>query len=144
MNKLVIKEFTLSEHDSAVALWKRTEGVCNCDKCMHFDSKEQLGKYFARNPGMSFVAIENNTVVGTILAGHDGRTGLIYRLTVAQELQRKGIGKQLVDKSVEALKQEGMKNIKIFVLNDNEGGNSFWGNAGFTDFTIASTRNKEI
>ena len=146
---MIIKEFTLSDYESVHALWYGTEGVCKCEKCTFLDSREQIEKYLLRNPAMSFIAVENghnseDTVVGAILAGHDGRTGLIYRLTVAEEFRNRGIAGQLVEKSLEALKAEGLIAVKIFVLGDNDTGNAFWEKIGFKKFDIAVTRGKEI
>jgi len=144
MTNLIIKEFTIAHYEAANVLWYSTEGVCNCDKCMRLDSKENIGKYLKRNPGMSFVAVDSDSVVGTILCGHDGRTGLIYRLTVLPELHRKGVGKELVARSLEVLKKEGITAVKAFVLSDNEKGNAFWEKIGFKEFDIAVTRAKSI
>jgi ribosomal protein S18 acetylase RimI-like enzyme len=144
MNNLVIKEFTLSEYEMAYELWHSTKGVCNCDKCMHYDSKEEIERYLKKNPGMSFAAIENGELVGIVLAGHDGRTGLIYRLTVSEKFRKRGIAKRLVEKSLVALKKDGIIAVKAFVLSDNPAGNAFWEKIGFKELDIASTRAKEI
>ncbi|MCL1789438.1 MAG: GNAT family N-acetyltransferase [Oscillospiraceae bacterium] len=139
-----IKEFTITDYESALTLWQNTEGVCNCDKCTTLDSKDNIQKFLDRNKGLSFAAVENSELKGVVLCGHDGRTGMIYRLTVADEYRKKNIGRRLVENSVEALRQEGLTTVKAFVLNDNDGGNAFWDKIGFGISDIAVTRGKAI
>ncbi|MCL2694136.1 MAG: GNAT family N-acetyltransferase, partial [Oscillospiraceae bacterium] len=75
-----IREFTIADYEAAHSLWWNTKGVCNCEKCMKLDSRGNLEKYMARNPNTCFIAEADGKLVGTVLAGHDGRTGIIYRL----------------------------------------------------------------
>ncbi|MCL2071341.1 MAG: GNAT family N-acetyltransferase [Oscillospiraceae bacterium] len=142
INMVTIKEFAITDYESALTLWQNTEGVCNCEKCTLLDSKENIEKFLNRNPGLSFIAVENGIVKGVVLAGHDGRTGIIYRLTVSEKLRENGIGKQLVEKAVNGLKHEGLTIVKAFVLKDNNGGNAFWDKIGFTENNTAVTRFK--
>jgi ribosomal protein S18 acetylase RimI-like enzyme len=139
-----IKEFTAADHESAHKLWYGTTGVCTCDKCMSLDTRENVAKYLVRNPGMSFVAYDGDSLVGAVLAGHDGRTGLIYRLTVAESHRERGIGRDLVDASLNALKADGITNVKAFVLNENDDGKAFWEKQGFTELDRATTHCKEM
>jgi ribosomal protein S18 acetylase RimI-like enzyme len=144
MNMVLIRELTIGDHEEVIKLWQSAQGVCNCDKCMFLDTKEQVGKYLERNPGLSFVAVENGILLGTILGGHDGRTGLIYRLTVLEEFRNCGIATSLVNEVVNALKAEGITNVKAFVLHDNEGANAFWERVGFNVLERAITRELAI
>ncbi|MCL1832763.1 MAG: GNAT family N-acetyltransferase [Oscillospiraceae bacterium] len=145
MKNMIFRELTIADHESAHNLWYSTSGVCNCDKCMSADTVENLQKYLTRNPGMSFTALDGERLVGTVLAGHDGRNGMIYRLTVAEDCRERGIGRRLVELSLDALKANGINNVKIFVLNGNEEGNAFWEKLGFMDFSAkASSRYIEM
>jgi len=141
---MTIREFTAADYKAAHTLWWNTKGVCNCDKCTELDSEANLGRFMKRNPNSCFIAEKDGTLVGTILAGHDGRTGLIYRLTVAEESREKGIGRALVEKSVEALKREGIMSVTAFVLKENETGNAFWEKIGFIDDGRAATRSLKL
>jgi ribosomal protein S18 acetylase RimI-like enzyme len=135
-----IKEFTMSDYNAAHSLWWNTKGVCNCDKCMFLDSKEQIEKFLARNPNTSFIAEENGELIGTVLCGNDGRVGTIYRLTVSEKTRKRGIGKALVEKAAAALKNEGITSIRMFALKDNEGANAFWERLGFKKMDEAIAR----
>lgn len=141
---IVIKELTIADYDGALKLWQSTNGVCNCPKCALLDLPENIEKFLNRNKGLSFAAVDGNELVGVLLCGHDGRTGMIYRLTVSEKRQRGGIGKQLVEKAVEGLKQDGITDVKVEVLNDNENGNAFWEKVGFAEAVTSVTRHRQI
>jgi ribosomal protein S18 acetylase RimI-like enzyme len=137
---MLIREFKITDYKTAHELWLKTEGVCNCDECMRLDSEVRVEKYLKRNPNSCFIAEEDGKLIGTILAGHDGRTGWIYRLSVSDKHRKKGIGKSLVNHAVEALKKEEITVVKAFVLKENVNGNNFWENIKFTESDTAVTR----
>ncbi|MCL2078058.1 MAG: GNAT family N-acetyltransferase [Oscillospiraceae bacterium] len=137
---MMIREFFPSDYNAAYALWQNSKGICMCAKCAFYDSEAELVKFLTRNPNTCFIAEENGQVIGTILAGHDSRSGIIYRLAVAEEFQGRGTGKALVSRAVEALHQEGVTVSMAFVLCENEEGNAFWEKAGFKEETKAATR----
>ena len=139
---MTIRTFTMDDYYSALALWQVTEGVCNCEKCMKLDSREKIEKFLLRNPTTCFIAEENGRLLGTILGGHDGRNGFIYRLSVAEKFQRHGIGEALVNATTEAFKAEGINSIRLFVMTDNHKGNAFWEKLGFKEVNTAITRKR--
>ena len=59
-------------------------------------------------PLMPFVAIIDEKVVGVILCGHDGRRGIIQHACVSPDCRRMGIGTELVNLALIALKEEGI------------------------------------
>ncbi len=82
---------------------------------------------------MSFIAKFQTKIVGTILAGHDGRRGYIYHLFVAPGHRRKQIGNRLLEASLKALKKKGIPRCIVTVLKKNAIGNDFWRAKGWTD-----------
>lgn len=124
----IFTEMNVSHYDESVRLWKQTEGMGVIS-----DSKDAVKRYLERNNGMSFVCIEKLTgkVVGTNLAGHDGRRGFIYHLAVDKKHRGKSIGKTLVKLSIDAIKKEGIKRCLLMVMDDNNEGAEFWKNIGW-------------
>lgn len=118
---------------AARQLWAETEGV----ELAEGDSEVELGGYLRRNPGMSFVACSGAQLVGAVLAGHDGRRGLLYHLAVARELRGKGVGRKLAERSVAALKVAGVVRGLILVSRGNENGEKFWTKQGWEPLTFA-------
>lgn len=104
-------------------LWKRTPGV---GLRYPDDSPEGLSRYLQRNPTTCFVAEIEGTLVGSVLAGHDGRRGYLYHVAVSADHRRRGIGRALVESAVEALRAEGIRKAGLVVFERNEEGNPFW------------------
>jgi ribosomal protein S18 acetylase RimI-like enzyme len=125
-----------------VSLWENTPGM---GLNPYDDSEEGLRRYLARNPSTCFVARGNDgKVVGSILAGHDGRRAFIYHLAVAIEARKGCVGRSLVDAAVKALQAEGIAKVALVVYADNGGGNAFWEKIGFTTRPDLVYRNKTI
>jgi ribosomal protein S18 acetylase RimI-like enzyme len=112
--------------DAARGLWARTEGV----GLSAADEVEPLGRYLARNPRTSFVALKDGTLAGTLLCGHDGRRGLLHHLAVADECRRSGLGRRLVEAGLKALRDDGIQKCHLMVFADNPSGLAFWAAIG--------------
>lgn len=116
------------DYEKAMVLWNGSVGVgINPD-----DSMENIKKYLLRNPSTSFVAVENDEVIGAIMAGHDGYRGFIHHTAVAEEYRHYGIGTELVKNALNAIKSEGINKVVLVVFKTNETGNLFWEKQGFT------------
>lgn len=118
---------TIKNYDEIYELWSSIPGIGLSDA----DSEESIARYLERNPNLSFVYYQNNKIVGTILCGHDGRRGYIHHTCVLPEYRGQGIGKILVQKALEALKNQGINKCHLFVFYDNEAGSAFWSRLGF-------------
>ena len=108
------------------------------------DSREGIESYLKRNPTTCFIAKDGKRVIGVILSGHDGRRGYIYHIAVEIAERGRGIGKELVDKAIEALKKEGIHKVALVVFDKNEIGNKFWEGIGFEERKDLVYRNKVI
>jgi ribosomal protein S18 acetylase RimI-like enzyme len=87
--------------------------------------------FLQKNPGLNFVAIENGKIIGTCLCGSDGRRGYLYHLAVDPSYRRKGIGNALVERTLDALAEQGIQKCHIMVFGTNESGLAFWKNGGW-------------
>lgn len=124
----MMREIHIDDYNEIHALWSRTPGMGLSDA----DSEENIKNFLIRNKGMSFCFEEDGKIIATILCGHDGRRGYIYHVTVAEEYRGRGIGRKLVEKSLERLKTERIGKCHLFVFADNEIGNAFWSTIGWT------------
>ncbi len=136
-----IRLMQIQDYDQVYDLWMscKNMGFNNLD-----DSREGVERFLKRNPAASFIAVEDGSVLGIILAGHDGRRGYIYHLSVAESRRRQGIGARLVEKSLAALKSEGINKVALLVFNRNEVGNAFWEKQGFARRADVAYRNKAL
>ena len=128
-----IRVMTIEDFDQVHALWMSIKGfgIRSVD-----DSKEGVERFLKRNPTTSVVAEEDGKIVGAILCGHDVCVDVNHRM--------KGIGKAMVVFTMEALKKEGINKVSLIAFTQNDIGNAFWKEIGWTkredlnyyDFTL--------
>ena len=123
-----IQEMTLEDYHAVINLWSTAVGVGLSEA----DSLPNLTKFLQRNPGMSFVAYDENFLAGAVLCGHDGRRGYIHHLAVAIDCCRQGLGRRLVEQCLAALKEAGIDKCHLFVFADNQLAQNFWQASGWT------------
>jgi ribosomal protein S18 acetylase RimI-like enzyme len=134
------REFVLSDHGHAVALWCEIDSVEICEG----DSREEVAEYLKRNPGLSRVAEADGKIVGAVMCGHDGRRGWIYHLAVAPEYRGRGVGKTLLDDCVRGLQEAGLKRAIILVEGQNAAGHRFWLREGWEEIDGAIPMTREL
>ena len=138
---MTIRNLQIEDYEGVYALWTRTPGMgLNAVD----DSLEGFSRYVHRNPTTCFVAEKDHEIIGVILAGHDGRRGLIHHAAVAEAEQRRGIGEALLNEALHALKREGIQKVLLVVFDQNEKGNAFWEKQGFTKRGDLVYRNRAI
>ena len=126
---MTVRNMTIHDYEAVYALWLSCAGMGlnNLD-----DSKEGIAKYLARNPDTCFVALENDAVVGVIMAGNDGRRGYIHHTAVSPNHRHLGIATALVKHALDALKACGINKVALVAFARNTEGNAFWERMGFT------------
>ncbi len=117
-----IVEMTIKHYDEVMSLLRNTPGITIRDA----DSKEATEMYLERNPGLSFVAIENGSIIGCAMCGHDGRRGYLQHVAVLKEFRGKGIANEMVNRCLEKLEKAGIYKTHLDVLVTNELANSYW------------------
>jgi len=130
-----------TDYEQVYKLWKKIKGfaIRSID-----DSQEGVERFLSRNPGISVVAEEDGQIVGAILCGHDGRRGCLYHVCVDPEHRLRGIGKEMVVFCMNALHNEGINKVSLIAFTENDIGNAFWKEIGWTkredlnyyDFTL--------
>jgi ribosomal protein S18 acetylase RimI-like enzyme len=136
-----IREMKIEDYEQVFALWKTIKGfgIRSVD-----DSKEGIERFLKWNPGLSVAAEENDTVVGAILCGSDGRRGCLYHVCVHKDFRRQGIGKTMVIWCMEKLRELQINKVSLIAFTKNDVGNAFWKEIGWTkredlnyyDFTL--------
>ena len=137
----MVRVMTMEDYGQVRELWNSIKGfgIRSVD-----DSREGVERFLKRNPATSVVAIEDGRVVGAILCGHDGRRGCLYHVCVHKDYRMRGIGKSMVVFAMEALKEEQINKVSLIAFTQNDIGNAFWKEIGWTkredlnyyDFTL--------
>ncbi|MCP4270455.1 MAG: GNAT family N-acetyltransferase [Gammaproteobacteria bacterium] len=136
------REMETTDYGQIIQLWQKTEGVGLRDA----DSKQGIKTYLSRNPGMCYVAISGEKIIGTIMGGHDGRRGTIHHLAVDKEHRECGIGERLIELCLSSLKSSGILKSHIHVFTTNIDAQKYWSNRGWnerTDLKVYSFINSE-
>ena len=138
---MTIRRMTIKDYDGVYALWMscKNMGFNDVD-----DSRAGIEKFLARNPDTCLVAEENGEIIGVVLGGQDGRRGYIYHMSVAESHRRRGIGGQLVDKCLAAMKEAGIAKAALLVFKRNAAGNAFWESQGFELREDVAYRNRAL
>jgi len=131
----------IEHYSEIIRLWKNTDGV---GLSGYDDSKRAIKIFLEKNPNTCFVAEYKNEIIGTIMAGNDGRRGHIYHLTVKVEHRKNGLGKKLLEKTEKALKKEGIGKIFLVAFKKNKIGNIFWTHNGYNTRNDLNYRDKRI
>ena len=92
------------DYEAVMTLWRSCEGLLLRDA----DSKPRIESYLERNPGLSFVAHAGDAIVGSIMAGHDGKRGYVQHLAVDPGARGQGIASRLLELCLDALKLQGI------------------------------------
>ena len=134
---LLIRPMAITDFDAVHTLWTSCEGVGLNDA----DRPEALSAYLVRHPGMSFIAQQDDAIVGAVLCGHDGRRGYLNHLAVSPAHRHQGLARRLVDSCLAALKEAGIGKCHLFVFSSNQDGQNFWQKIGWElrdDLAVAS------
>ena len=136
-----IRDMSIGDYTNAYALWLSCPGIG-----LHpaDDSREGIARFLDRNPKTCFVAEADGRLIGTIMAGNDGRRGYIYHTAVHPNYRGRGIGSALVQAAIQVLERLGIGKAAFVVLETNADGNVFWEKQGFTVRTDLTYRNKTL
>ena len=128
-NDFTVEVMTIDDYDGVKALWMSIKGfaIRSID-----DSREGVERFIKRNPTTSVVAKANNEIIGAILCGHDGRRGCLYHVCVREDCRLNGIGKAMVVKCMNALREEKISKVSLIAFSSNDIGNAFWKEIGWT------------
>jgi ribosomal protein S18 acetylase RimI-like enzyme len=95
------------------------------------DDDAALARFAARNPGLMLLAEEDGHLVGSALAGWDGRRGWLYHVAVHRDERRRGIGTTLVAEIEGRLGDLGCPKVNLIVWDDNTWAMQFWEALGY-------------
>ncbi len=124
---MIMREMTINDHESLLELFSNTPGVT----VREADSREATKSYLLRNPGLNYVALDGERIIGCVMCGHDGRRGYLQHLVVNEQYRKSGIGHSLFKKCINSLEKIGIAKTHIFVFKNNDLANTFWSNRGW-------------
>ena len=122
----VIRRATVDDIAAVLELWKRAGAPPT-----HTDNVESLEGLLASDREALIVADADGVVVGSVIAGWDGWRGSIYRIAVAPEARRGGLGRRLLAAAEQRLTAAGATRLDAIVVETDEQAVEFWRSVGW-------------
>ena len=99
-----LRAMQADDYTALLQLWQQGEGLV----LREADSPEAIAAYLARNPGLSFIALTQDQLIGCLLVGTDGRRGYLQHLVVQESHRGQGVGRALLKAATQALSAIGI------------------------------------
>ncbi|APR34755.1 GNAT family acetyltransferase [Paraburkholderia sp. SOS3] len=115
-NGISIRCFAESDTEQVIALWRDAFPEYRDPTRPQRNPQLSIANKLTTQPELFFVAIDDERVVGTVMAGYDGHRGWMYSLAVDSARRRRGIGTQLVRYAEAALAARGCPKVNLQVL----------------------------
>lgn len=97
----------------------------------HNKPERILDEKLAVQADLIFVAMDKDTVVGSVIAGYDGHRGWLNLLAVSVEYRKRGVGAMLVEHAVKELNLLGCHKVNIQIREGNNEVQQFYEKLGF-------------
>jgi ribosomal protein S18 acetylase RimI-like enzyme len=128
-----IRPFRPDETESVVALWEA------CDLIRPWnDPRKDIERKLRVDPELFLVAVEDELVVGAVMAGYEGHRGWINYLAVDPGRRRQGLGKDLIAAAEGLLAERGCPKINLQVRSEHADVIAFYGALGYQKDDVVS------
>lgn len=134
---LTIRPYTSEDQDAVIALWEACGLVVPQN-----DPRGDIQTKIQFQPDLFLVAMAEDRLVGTVMAGYEGHRGWINYLAVAPEQRRRGIAKAMMASAEQKLRALGCPKINLQVRRSNTTVINFYRAIGFQEDDVISLGKK--
>jgi ribosomal protein S18 acetylase RimI-like enzyme len=128
-----IRPFRPDETESVVALWEA------CDLIRPWnDPRKDIERKLRVDSELFLVAVEDELVVGVVMAGYEGHRGWVNYLAVDPGRRRQGLGKDLMAAAERLLAERGCPKINLQVRSENADVIAFYVALGYMKDDVVS------
>jgi ribosomal protein S18 acetylase RimI-like enzyme len=113
------------DETAVIALWQA------CGLTTSYNDPAKDFRFALGKPGSDILVAEAETILGSVMVGHDGHRGWFYYLAVVPAQQRKGIGRALVQAAEAWLLQRGVAKAQLMVRETNKDVAAFYERLGY-------------
>lgn len=131
---VIVRKFKIEDFDAMLSVW-RAAGLPY--KPTGRDTREKIAREIKADTAIFLVAESEGSVIGVVLATHDGRKGWINRLAVTPEFRRRGIAQLLVEHAEEEIYKRGIEIVACLVEDYNTASMDFFQEVGYHKHTDA-------
>lgn len=127
-NEIEIRTYRERDKEGVISLWDVVfPGGAAWNK-----SERVICAKLTTQPELFFVAIEDEMVVGSIVAGFDGVRGWVHRVAVSPDKRRQGLASLLMQTAESSLKDMGCPKLNLQVRASNLEVLKFYESLGYT------------
>lgn len=130
---MAVRPVAPSDEDAVVGLWS----ACGLLRPW-IDPRREIALKARHQPDGFWVAVAGDEVVGTVVAGFDGRRGWLNYLAVDPAWRRRGLGAALVGVAERDLASRGCPKVNLQVRHDNDAVLAFYEHLGYVDDHVVS------
>ena len=124
-SQTIIRDYREADYQDLVELWKSL----NLGRPERGDNRQVISQTL-KHDGKLLVAIHKNQLIGSVWITNNGRRLYLHHMGVAEEFQKMGIGKKLLEKSLQFAETMKMQ-IKLEVHQTNENAAALYRKYGF-------------
>lgn len=122
-----IRPYQSADEDEIIGLWR----LVFPNAPAHNDPANDIRMKLGIQPGLFFVAIVDDKIVGSAMAGFDGHRGWVYYVAVHPGFRRRGIGSALMSKVESALVDIGCPKLNLQIRTENHPVKAFYEALGY-------------
>jgi ribosomal protein S18 acetylase RimI-like enzyme len=123
---MLIRAYAPSDFAAVTALWDAT-GI----SVSYNDPAKDIPRMLATHNCQLYVGTIAGRIVGSIMVGHEGHRGWLYKLAVLPEFQSKGYGRDLVRQAERWLVARGMPKVNLIIRDTNLAVRNFYQRLGY-------------
>lgn len=128
MAVLAIADATDGDIDAIVSLWTR----CGLTRPWN-DPRGDIARARGGPNATVLVGRENETIIASVMVGHDGHRGWFYYLAVDPAQQGRGHGRAMTQAAERWLAARGIEKVMLMVREDNDAVHAFYRALGCFD-----------
>jgi ribosomal protein S18 acetylase RimI-like enzyme len=123
----LIRLFEDRDLEAVVRLWEL------CDLIRPWNPpKRDIDFCLSSGHGALFVTEADDTIVGTVMAGHDGHRGWVYYVAVSPPQRRTGLGRELMAHAENWLARQGVPKLMLMIRETNMAVQGFYEAIGYS------------
>ncbi len=123
---ILVRPLTDADIARVVALW-RTSGLV----VPHNDPVADIALCRRTGHGDILVALDGESVIASVMVGHDGHRGWVYYLAVAPDRRRQGFGRRMMAAAEAWLRARGVRKLELMIRNSNQAAKGFYSRLGY-------------
>lgn len=132
-NNFTIRSYQTQDQGAVIELWRECSLVVPQN-----DPERDIERKINVNREMFLVGLLGEVIVATVMAGYEGHRGWINYLAVSPSVQRRSLGRQMMDKAEALLRDAGCPKINLQVRASNSDVIEFYQSIGFSVDNVIS------